>query len=604
MLNAGGIVFDVVARTKGVNRAVEKMNRLEKEADKLNKTLRLVKGAISAVGTSIIARFLKDMTLFTDEWHLLNDRVKAVTKTNKEAEKTFKNLVDISKKTGSEVGGLINNFAKLSLTKDSVNATNEQMLEVLGTLTKIGVIGGQNMGVVNSAILQFSQGLTTGTFQAQEFQSVSEGLTGILPLLAEEMGLTSGELQRMKKEGKVKSLPIFEAVLRMTDKVNERFDKMPTRIGRAWNTFKLGAKQGLGEMDAIFKVTERIAAMLIAAGDAMSKMGKYTEAVKQGLEAEREAYRATERTKKNLEVMNGILEKVKEKFSFIGKKTKEIYSGAVANNFSNFSEGFKKALEKKPPEVEDKDPEIENTKKKYSILLDLQKSFLKGKQDIQNAYNDSILRGKKAYEQAVLDGETSAAKQAIAIAADTSKTMFEINKAMSIAEILLAAPTAIGQAIAWGSKYGPIVAGAAGATVGAAVGASLAAVTSTSFTPPRAVGGDIFPNRVYKVNENQPELFNFGGNEFLSTGSARGNINPSTNSNSSSSPMVNVVINTLPGQTAEVSQGVDENNNVLIEVLMKKIQDGLAKDVSEGTGEFNNTLEQTFGLNRALGAFT
>ena len=136
------------------------------------------------------------------------------------------------------------------------------------------------------------------------------------------------------------------------------------------------------------------------------------------------------------------------------------------------------------------------------------------------------------------------------------------------------------------------------------MGAQMAGVASQSFTP-RAVGGDVFPNQIYKVNENGPEMFNFGGNDFLSTGSARGSIKPNGDFGmGTSGGKTNVTVNvyTTEGNTATVEQREDSNGGITLDVIMEQVDDRIAEGVRNGISQTSQAISGVFGLNRAVGA--
>lgn len=678
MAKVGSIYFDVEARNKGFNKTLSNMR-------KMDRTSRVLSRSLAGLSVYFSAQALKRLVLFADGWGLLNDRVKAVSSSSAQATVSFRNLINISKETGSEVAGLINNFAKLELTREAVGGTTEEMEQLLDTLTKVGVIGGQNIGVVNSAILQFSQGLATGRFQAQEFQSVSEGLLGFAPMLAEKMGISIRELAKMRKDGLISSQAVFEATLKMQDEVNEKFKKMERRIGRSWNTFKLGAQEGVGALDKKLGITEKISRALEGAGEYMSNIAIYADAlmrikpkwltmklvqtgtvfdpnVQKGLKqivSSLEKIRVgTSKVYKNSKeaIARDALVGYKSQIVLLKKRldllksTKKIENQSMQSRFSMAVEEFKypkadrisdtedriKVLNKKitekegelrekqvPPEPtyleiiqqqKDKELAIEEEARVKKTQLDadaymkdlwLADKHGKAMNRIKASFNRAEARYNAAYQKTKESGETDAAQTAIANAASHSKEMFAINKAMSLANLIVAIPEAVGQATAWGSKYGPAAAAASGGIVAAAMGVQMGALAATNYTAPRAVGGDVFPNSVYKVNENQPELFNFGGEEFLSTGSSRGNIDPSGGSSKGAvKPVVNVIITPTEGQTATVNETTDGNGESMIEVILRKVDEYQAQGISEGTSKVNKSMESVFGLNRAAGAFS
>ncbi|WKW35134.1 tape measure protein [Phage DSL-LC06] len=97
--------------------------------------------------------------------------------------------------------------------------------------------------------------------------------------------------------------------------------------------------------------------------------------------------------------------------------------------------------------------------------------------------------------------------------AQFSKTAFEANKALSIANALIKSKEAVVGAYSFGSAIGGPILGAvfAGAAV-AATAAQIAAIKNTQYTGPRERGGPVGANQSYLVGEGGPEILRMGPN--------------------------------------------------------------------------------------------
>jgi hypothetical protein len=183
-------------------------------------------------------------------------------------------------------------------------------------------------------------------------------------------------------------------------------------------------------------------------------------------------------------------------------------------------------------------------------------------------------------------------------AAQYSKEFAALSKALALFDLVVKTPQAIGNAFTWGTSVGgPIVGAAMSATAGAAMGVQMAAVASQSFTP-RAVGGDVFPNQTYLVGENGPELLNLGNQ--------RGNISPNGDFGSMmpmmGKPSVTVNVYPIEGETATIRQSEDGQGGLQIDVLMEQVDNKVAQGIQRGTSQVSQSIANTFGLNRAIGA--
>lgn len=63
------------------------------------------------------------------------------------------------------------------------------------------------------------------------------------------------------------------------------------------------------------------------------------------------------------------------------------------------------------------------------------------------------------------------------------------------------------------------------------------------------------------------------------------------------------VNNNASGTEATASQGKDKEGNLTLEVIIDKIESGISRNISKGSGSMAKTIENTYGLNRKSGSF-
>ena len=63
------------------------------------------------------------------------------------------------------------------------------------------------------------------------------------------------------------------------------------------------------------------------------------------------------------------------------------------------------------------------------------------------------------------------------------------------------------------------------------------------------------------------------------------------------------VNNNAQGTEATAKQGKDSNGNLTLEVIIAKVEGGIASNISKGSGTMSKAMENTYGLNRRAGSF-
>jgi len=724
-LNLGKIFYQLGVETAGLNKADAKVKTFTRSTKQSFGTVdKAARRLTQTLGAVVSIEMGRRALLVADNFASLQDRIKSVVDDTESANFLFKKLQQTAARTGQSIETIAGGFQKISFSKDALGATDAQMLQLSDTFANLGVISSTSMENMNSVILQFSQGLVSGKFQAQEFQSVVEGMPAIMGELAKGMGITTSQLINMKREGELLSKDVFQGLLNRTDQIAARAEKMPIRLNRGWARFQLGIAQAMSKMDESVTLTGSLSEKLFEAGDAIAEIPVSLEAMIKTFKnlniegakfvslakgimivtAAMVAFKtavALARTvwlsfmavtpvgifialsaavvgllvhfdKFNFVVI-GLIATFKNFFSQVVAGVKDLinvvlkafkliasvtsrgpgYIDRMKDSFNEFTAALAgpntaAAMKKTVSDIKSGMAAVDQGGLLAGIgevtgfdpgNLDITKGYQDTLKDINDAAREAEIaaqeefnakqqtlaevaagdqmrllfsqknRVSKLEEEArkkKVEADAESVKQTLNNGMAAAADMAGLQKELALFNIAVKIPSAVASAYDWGLSTGggPYAAAAAAIAAGGLMAAQMAAVGSQSFTP-RAIGGDVFPNQQYLVNENGPELFNFGGKDILSTGSARGTITPNGaspgggNSGGGSGIMVNVF--PTPGQTASVQQSTDSEGQQKIDIILQKIDASMADGISEGTSQTGKAMENVFGLNRGLG---
>lgn len=279
-LNLGSIFYQLGVDTTGLNKANQNVKRFQtgtnRSFESVNKAASVLKTTLASL---ISIEALRRSTMLADDYALLQDRIVSVVGDVDKAAFTFKRLEQISGKTGAALTTTAGGFQKLSFAKETVKGTDEEMIRLTQSFAELGLISGTATAQLDAAMLQFSQGLITGTFQAQEFQSVLENVPAIAPEIAKGMGITVQELIALKKEGKLVSEEVFRALVNRADEISAKAEEMPIRLNRGFARFTLGIQQALAEIDKANGLTQDLGRFFFEAGEKIQQLPLYIQAI-------------------------------------------------------------------------------------------------------------------------------------------------------------------------------------------------------------------------------------------------------------------------------------------------------------------------------------
>lgn len=587
-VNLGSLFYQLGVNTTGLNKANKDVKNFEskskKSFDSATKSANTLSRAIKGL---IVAETSRRILKTADSFELLRNRINAIIGDAEKTEIVFKQLQRISELTGTSIDTTASGFQKMLFAKDTVGATTVEMLELTKAMTQLGMMSGTDIAQMNSAMLQFSQGLISGTFQAQEFQSVLENIPAIAEHMARGMGITTQELIKLKKEGKLTSKDVFDALISQTDEINKKAQDMPMTLSRGFSRLSLGMTQFIGDVNSSIGLTETLGGAMFKVGEHVSNVNTYFDVLLKKLNSARESSGFLTKTfdmlskvggffvgDEDTENLNNVKSTEDKKLSIIQESLQNIQQEKINSEIKT-----QQALKKL------QDDEIASFEKKNYALL-----------RAEEWYSTTKKAFKQTSDRSELDMAGENFAQQIQLASQHSKEFFELNKALAIANIAIKTPEAIANAYAYGTAVGsPIVGSLFAGIAGSAMAVQASAIANQSYTP-RAVGGSIYPNGGYLVGENGPEI--------LQMGNSAGRIIPNSDiSGGGASAKVNVNVYNLEGQTAKVEQQSDGMGGVNLKVIIESVENSIAQGINAGTGTINKALSNTYGVNRAYGSY-
>ena len=199
--------------------------------------------------------------------------------------------------------------------------------------------------------------------------------------------------------------------------------------------------------------------------------------------------------------------------------------------------------------------------------------------------------------------EADMVRKNLALASSSSKELFAINKAASLANAIVNGYASVVSSFKFGSEIGgPIVGGIFAALAAAATFAQVSAIRGQSFGG-RAAGGQVSAGGMYRVNENGPEMLSAGGKDYLMMGGNGGNVTANKNlrgNGGGGGSRTIIHLHTLPGETVRHESRKDKDGET-IRLFVETAETRIAAGIRSGNSPVAESVEGVYGLNRAGG---
>ncbi len=117
--------------------------------------------------------------------------------------------------------------AKLGMNAKNAFGSNDEMIAFAEQLNKKFVIAGATTEEMNSAMLQLTQGLSSGVLRGEELNSVFESAPNIIQSIADYLEVDIGKIREMASEGMLTADIVKNALLSAAEETNKAFENMP-----------------------------------------------------------------------------------------------------------------------------------------------------------------------------------------------------------------------------------------------------------------------------------------------------------------------------------------------------------------------------------------
>jgi tape measure domain-containing protein len=217
----------------------EASNRVAKEAagiraeiksivSQMNKGLQFA-GAVTGIGFA--ADKIKDVavaaTQTADELTSIRSRINLINDGSQTTAEIMNKVYDAAQRSRGSYIDMADSEAKLNMLAKDAFSSNDEAIAFVEQLNKQFKISGASVQEASAAMYQLTQAMAAGKLQGDEFHSIMENAPLLAQSIANEMGLTVGQLKEMSSQGLITSDIIKEALFNSAEETNAKFAEIP-----------------------------------------------------------------------------------------------------------------------------------------------------------------------------------------------------------------------------------------------------------------------------------------------------------------------------------------------------------------------------------------
>ena len=231
----------------------KQLSNIERSMNSLNRvSANLFKAGIAGFGVS-------QLKGFADGYTEIQNKLRLVESASISSSKGLNNVFDIALKTNQSINATSGVYQRFAQNAETLKISQAQIASLTETVSKAVAVSGASAGAADAALTQFGQALGSGILRGDEFNSVMEQTPALAKAIATGLGVTTGELRNMAKEGKLTMDVLVPALERAKESVDDQFNTRILTISAAFENLNTSAIKWIGELDKSTGASEAFA---------------------------------------------------------------------------------------------------------------------------------------------------------------------------------------------------------------------------------------------------------------------------------------------------------------------------------------------------------
>lgn len=192
----------------------------------------------SLAGTFLGMQSVKWLVNTSDQLTQTNARLKLMTGSAEAAAEANDQIFAAAMRSRGAYADMSDTVAKLGTLAPNAFTDTGEIVAFAEQLQKQMALSGTSTQAAQAAMLQLTQGLSSGALRGEELNSILEQTPMIAQTIAEYMGVTTGEMRELASEGAVTAEVVKNAMLGAAEETNAAFEQMPMTWSQVWTSMQ------------------------------------------------------------------------------------------------------------------------------------------------------------------------------------------------------------------------------------------------------------------------------------------------------------------------------------------------------------------------------
>ena len=208
-----------------------------------------LENSLGSLGAAIAGGFaIGEIVAFGDSIVGLQNKLRSLTGDQALVSGMFNDITRIAGAARAPLQETGDLYFRIARAARDLGISQQQTSDITESLAKSMSMTGATAQETSGALLQLGQALQSGRFQGDELRSVLENMPIVSKAMADELGVTIGELRKLGSEGKITSDVFVRAMEKNKQAIDDAFARSIPTATQALNNLKTAMGIAFNEM--------------------------------------------------------------------------------------------------------------------------------------------------------------------------------------------------------------------------------------------------------------------------------------------------------------------------------------------------------------------
>lgn len=216
--------------------------------------------SLKGLAPTLAAAFsVSAVTEMADEWTDMTGRMRLAVDAGTDVEDAMGRVADMAVRTYSSLETTSEGFFRNAGMMRELGYSTDQALDYIEALNNALVVSGAKGARAESVISAVSKAMAKGKLEGDNLNTVIESGGRVSELLAEKLGVTTLQLAKLGKDGKITGRVMYDALSGNLEKLRAEAEQMPASVADAFQNLRTNLVKYVGQADQSLGATAKMA---------------------------------------------------------------------------------------------------------------------------------------------------------------------------------------------------------------------------------------------------------------------------------------------------------------------------------------------------------